>query len=259
MKFCYNSKVMDNSYIVRLDSVRKTFHTGTFRKRKTEALRGIDLSIKEGEIFGILGPNGAGKTTMLNIIVSLLKADSGEVRVMGKNVTFRSDPEIRRLMNMCSGNPNFIWCMTVRETLKFYALLYGVKNAESAIRENIDLLELNDYADVRFDELSTGTKQRLAMAKSLINHPRILLLDEPTLGLDPDIARKTRALIKRLHEGRGITILLTTHYMREAEELCGRIAFIKKGRIMALGTSRELMELTKKEDLEEVFIELAHQ
>jgi len=120
------------------------------------------------------------------------------------------------------------------------------------------MFELNKFARTRYDNLSTGTKQKLALAKSLINSPELLLLDEPTIGLDPDISQKIRKMIKRFQEERKISIVLTTHYMLEAEELCDRIAFIKDGKILALGTSTELREITKTNTLEEAFIELTN-
>jgi len=246
--------------IIETSGITKTFVMGHWKKRRTEALRGVDLCVRTGEIFGILGPNGAGKTTLMNILISLLRSDSGVVRVMGREVTHRFPASIKRRMNMCSGNPNFPWSLRPSEILRFYAMLYGVPRPERdrRIERYLHEFELERYADVHFDELSSGTKQKIALAKSLLNDPEILLLDEPTVGLDPDIALKTRELIRRIHAERGITILLTTHYMREAEELCDRVAFIRQGRMVALGTRDELTAMTKTADLEGVFLELAH-
>lgn len=245
--------------IIELKGIKKTYSSGLLRRVKTAALAGVDLSIQKGEIFGLLGPNGAGKTTLLNIIIGLLETDEGSVKIMGEDVTRRVPDRIRHKMNMCSGNPNFPWCMTVTEILKFYGLLYGLgaRRSSEAAAIWIEAFELDKHADTRFDELSTGTKQRLAMAKSLLNDPAILLLDEPTIGLDPDIARKIRALIKKIHADTSMTIILTTHYMQEAEELSGRIAFIKNGSVTALGTSAQLREMTRQQNLEGVFLELA--
>lgn len=247
--------------IIETTDVIKTFVMGHWRKRRTEALRGIDLQVRRGEIFGILGPNGAGKTTLMNILISLLRPDAGSVRVMGHDVTHRFPAALKRRMNMCSGNPNFPWSLRPPEILRFYAMLYGVcrRECDRRIEQCMRDFELERYVDVHFDELSSGTKQKIALAKSLLNDPDILLLDEPTVGLDPDIALKTRALVRRIHRERGITILLTTHYMREAEELCDRVAFIRQGRIVALGTRDELTAMTRTADLEGVFLELAHQ
>jgi len=247
--------------VIELEGVRKNYSAGFFIRRKSTALTGINLTVKKGEIFGLLGPNGAGKTTLLNLLIGILKPDGGNIRIMSEDVTGNYPRQIKERMNICSGNPNFAWCMTVTEILRFYGMLYErcTKDLEHSIAKYIDIFELSEYADVKFNELSTGTKQRLAMAKSFLNEPEILLLDEPTIGLDPDIARKTRGLIKDIHARKNTTIILTTHYMKEAEELCDRISFIRNGSIIAAGTNEELKGLTQKVDLEGVFLELAHQ
>ncbi|PKN00092.1 MAG: ABC transporter ATP-binding protein [Elusimicrobia bacterium HGW-Elusimicrobia-2] len=245
---------------IEMKSICKTYVTGFFAKRKIVALQDVNFSIRKGEIFGLMGPNGVGKTTLLNILISQLLADSGELWIDGKNYTKEFPVSFKKKINMCSGNPNFPWCMTVKEILKFYSLLYGLSLSDGrmSVERSIQLFELEKYADTRFDEISTGTKQRLALAKSLLNSPEILLLDEPTIGLDPDISIKIREFIKNLHRERNITIVLTTHYMKEAEELCDRVAFIKNGSILAMGTKDELQNHTQKNNLEEVFIELAN-
>lgn len=245
--------------VVDVIGIKKTYSAGIFGSRKTTALAGIDLAIYEGELFGVLGPNGAGKTTLMNIIMGLLRPDAGCVKINGEDTCTMFSHEVRNIMNMSSGNANYPWALSVREMLNFYGMLYGMigKVLSRKVNGLIELLGLEKYADTRFDELSTGTKQRLSIAKSLLNDPEILLLDEPTTGMDPNISARTRMLIKELHESRGITILLTTHYMREAEELCERIAFIKDGKISALGTKDEIKRMTDAHDMEEAFIELA--
>ena len=248
-------------HIIKTKSLSKIYTSGFWGRNKTLALQDITLSIKQGELFGVLGPNGAGKTTLLNIFSSQLIPDSGEVWILDKNVTHKFDNDVKNKINMISGNPNFPWSLTVEENLNFYAMLYNLNRTErkKIISECIDMFELNKFARTRYDNLSTGTKQKLALAKSLINSPEILLLDEPTIGLDPDISQKIRKMIKRFQEERKISIVLTTHYMLEAEELCDRIAFIKDGMILALGTSAELRGITKTNTLEETFIELTNQ
>ena len=226
---------------IDVKDLRKTFFSGWIRKRKKEALRGVDLSVPEGAFWCLLGPNGAGKTTLLSILSNLITPEQGEVRVFGKDLR-RDGAEITRRMNLSSGHANFLWSMTVRENVEYYAMLYGVPRQprKQKVNELLDLFDLHDFARVRFEELSTGTKQKLSLAKALVNDPELLLLDEPTVGLDPDVARRIRETIQRLHKEKGTTILMTTHNMREAETLSERVAFIKEGRIRAAGKPREL-------------------
>ncbi|MCX7697932.1 MAG: ABC transporter ATP-binding protein [Candidatus Goldbacteria bacterium] len=251
---------MDNHTIIKIDNIKKIYTGGLFRKRKVTALNGVSLSIKKGEIFGILGPNGAGKTTLLNILMGQILADDGKISIMGYDTTKRLPDFIKKRMNMCSGNPNFPWSLTIYEALKFYGMLYGFygKSLKTKVEYLIEQFKLTKYRNTQYDELSTGNKQKLALAKALLNDPEILLLDEPTIGLDPDVAKRTRQFIKDLHKKTKITILLTTHYMREAEELCDRIAFINEGEIKALGTKERLKKITKTKSLEEAFIALAN-
>jgi ABC-2 type transport system ATP-binding protein len=228
---------------VDVEDLRKTFISGWFPRRATEALRGVTFSVPRGTIFGLLGPNGAGKTTLLSILATLLLPDGGRAAVLGFDV-IREAGAIRRRINMASGNANFLWSLRPPEILAFYGRLYGLHGR--ALRRKVDELlavcELEPYRRTPYNELSTGLKQRLAFAKSLVNDPELLFLDEPTLGLDPDISIRLRRQIASLRSERGTTILLTTHYMREAEELCDEIAFIKGGRILARGSSEALKE-----------------
>ena len=221
--------------------VTKTFRSGWLRPRETAALRGATLAVPRGAIVGLLGPNGAGKTTFLSILATLLIPDRGTVRVLGLDVV-RDSMALRRRLNMASGRPSFLWSLRVAEIVAFYGRLYGLSGA--ALRARVDALieqyELTPYRRVPYSELSTGLKQRVALAKSLVNDPELLFLDEPTLGLDPDVSMRVRAHIAALRRERGVTILLTTHYMREAEELCDEVAFIKAGRILDAGTPDEL-------------------
>ncbi len=206
---------------------------------KKEVLKNVSLKIDEGEIFGILGPNGAGKTTLISILSTLTIPDSGRVEVFGLDALAEAN-RVKSMVNISSGNPNFPWSLTVYENLRYFSMLYGLKNKEMAIENVIATLEIEPFRNVRFEALSTGTKQRLSLAKALLNEPRLLFLDEPTVGLDPDMAIKIRRVIRRIHEEKGITIVLTTHYMMEAEQLCGRVAFIKKGEIIANAPPSEL-------------------
>jgi ABC-2 type transport system ATP-binding protein len=221
--------------------VTKTFRSGWLRRRETAALRGATLAVRRGTIVGLLGPNGAGKTTFLSILATLLVPDGGQARVLGLDVT-RDAAALRRRINMASGRPSFLWSLKVDEIIEFYARLYGLSGA--ARRRRVDTLieqyELTAYRHAHYSELSTGLKQRVALAKALVNEPELLLLDEPTLGLDPDVSVRVRQHIADLRRDHGVTIVLTTHYMREAEELCDEIGFIKGGRILAHGTADAL-------------------
>jgi ABC-2 type transport system ATP-binding protein len=219
----------------------KTFRSGWFGRRRKQALAGASLEVPRGAIFGLLGPNGAGKTTLLSILATLLLPDSGSAKILGHDVV-REAGAIRRRLNMASGNASFVWSLRPPEVLGFYGRLYGLsgRGLRMKVAELIEQCELGPYVRTEYNELSTGLKQRLAMAKALLNDPEVLFLDEPTLGLDPDVSIRLRAQIASLRRERGTTIILTTHYMREAEELCDEIAFIKAGRILAQGTADAL-------------------
>jgi len=226
------------SLAVEVREVTKTFRSGWLRRRETVALRGATLSVERGTIFGLLGPNGAGKTTLLSILATLLTPDGGQVRVLGHDVVHEA-ARLRHRLNMASGRPSFLWSLRVDEIVSFYGRLYGLYG--QALRRRVDGLidqyELGPYRRAQYNELSTGIKQRVALAKALVNDPELLFLDEPTLGLDPDVSVRVRQHIAALRRERGMTIVLTTHYMREAEELCDEIGFIKAGRILAHGTA----------------------
>jgi ABC-2 type transport system ATP-binding protein len=217
-------------------NLAKTFRSGWIGRRESAALRGVSLTVPRGMIIGLLGPNGAGKTTLLSILATLLLPDRGTATILGHDL-LDEPAAIRRRLNMASGNASFLWSLRTEEILAFYGRLYGLGGRALARRvaELIDRYELTSHRRVLYNELSTGLKQRLALAKSLVNDPELLFLDEPTLGLDPDVSARVRDHIASLRRDRGVTILLTTHYMREAETLCDEIAFIKGGLILARG------------------------
>jgi len=221
--------------------VAKTFRSGWLRRRETPALRGVSLQVRREAIVGLLGPNGAGKTTFLSILATLVTPDAGTARVLGHDVVHDA-ARVRRRINMASGRPSFLWSLRVAEIIAFYGRLYGLAGKPLTRRVDalIEQFELTTHRGAQYNELSTGLKQRLALAKSLVNDPELLFLDEPTLGLDPDVSVRVRQHIRDLRRERGMTIVLTTHYMREAEELCDDIAFIKAGRILAHGTADDL-------------------
>ncbi len=235
---------------IEAEGIVKTFQSGWWHRRVKEVLKGIDLQVEEGEIFGILGPNGAGKTTLLSILSTLLLPDHGSIRILGLD-GLQDGHRIRERINISSGNANFIWSLSVKENLRFYGMLYGLsgKRREEKIQSLIDLFDLKEHLDVPFDRLSTGMKQRLSLAKSLLNDPILLFLDEPTVGLDPGVSLRIRDQICSTQKAKGMTILLTTHNMKEAEALCHRIAFLKDGKILAVGTAEDLKRVVRVGDL----------
>lgn len=210
------------------------------------ALSGIDLKIPKSRIFGLLGPNGAGKTTLISLMATLLRQTKGRIEVLGYD-TIRDFKEIRKRINVASGNPNLIWSLTVYENLRYYSLLYGI-NDKRVVERLIKEFELEEFRNVEFNRLSTGNKQKLILARAFVNDPELVFLDEPTKGLDPPVAKRLREKIKALQRDLGITIVLTTHYMSEAEMLCDRIAFINRGKIVAEGTKEELKRMLKMRD-----------
>ncbi len=208
-----------------------------FKSKK--ALDNINLTIKEGEIFGLLGANGAGKTTLVKILSTLLLPTDGHAYIYGYDVVKEAD-EVRRIINLVSGGetPGY-GILTVKENLWFFSQIYGVKDAKDKITTLIKDMELEEYADIRMHKLSTGYKQRLNLARGFINDPKILFLDEPTFGLDVLNAKHIRSYVKDWVSN-DKSVLLTTHYMAEADEICDRIAIIFRGRIIACDTPKRL-------------------
>jgi ABC-2 type transport system ATP-binding protein len=216
------------------------------------ALAGVDLEVRPGELFGLLGPNGAGKTTLIKILTTLLAPSSGRAFVAGRDVVTEADA-IRPLINMVSGGESSGYgILTVRENLWLFARIYGVAN--KVVRERIDhmlgVVGLADKADSRVTHLSTGQRQKMNFCRGFITDPRILFLDEPTLGLDVTAARAIRAYLREwMAERPERTLLLTTHYMAEADELCDRLAIIDKGRVLACDTPANLKRKVQEHPL----------
>lgn len=235
---------------IKSEGIFKVYRSGWWGKKEKVVLKGINLQVEEGKIFGILGPNGAGKTTLLSILSTLLLPDQGRVEVLGID-NIKNGHRIREKVNISSGNANFLWSLSVKENLHFYGMLYGLtgKRREEKVESLIALFDLEEHCDVPFDRLSTGMKQRLSLAKSLLNDPSLLFLDEPTVGLDPSVSIRIREQIRSIQKDRGMTVLLTTHNMKEAEYLCDRIAFLKEGEILATGSAEELKRMVRVGDL----------
>ncbi len=211
-----------------VSNISKTFKS---KGKDIQALKNVSLEVKPGEIFGLLGPNGAGKTTLINIMLNLLLPDEGSVSILGE----KPSPEILNKINVVAGGSEFHWALTPNDILAFYSEIYNIPNPKERVQELVQMLKIEHLMDRKFSWFSTGERLRVAFAKALLNKPKLLLMDEPTLGLDPDAARQVRKEVQRLNREEGMTILLTSHYMHEVEQLCNRIAFIYKGQIVDTG------------------------
>ena len=225
-------------YVLEVKNLKKTFRS---KNSEVNALNGVNFKLKQGEILGLLGPNGAGKTTTTNIIMGLLKEDSGEVLFFGKK---RCEESMNRI-NTATAYKTLNGVLTIKQNLKVYALMYNVKNADEKIDgllKSFDIFEIKDKLVVN---LSSGQKTRANLCKSLINSPDILFLDEATAGLDPEVAQTVRNVIKKLK----CAVVFTSHIMSEVEELCDRIAFLKKGKILRIGTAKEIKGLIDENTL----------
>ncbi|HEY9788923.1 MAG TPA: ABC transporter ATP-binding protein [Candidatus Obscuribacterales bacterium] len=235
--------------IVQVQNLRKVYDEKT-------ALADVSLAVKRGEIVGLLGANGAGKTTLIHILLGLLKPTSGTVLIFGKDLEHHRISILERC-NFSSAYIHLPHNLKVWENLLVFAKLYQVKNARKKIDHLLDSFEVSHLRNNRTGYLSSGEQTRVNLCKALINDPDLLLLDEPTASLDPDIADKVRKLIKRVQEERNMTILYTSHNMRDVEELCDRVLFLHKGNITAEGSPQEIMDRFKQQSLEDVFINIA--
>ena len=208
---------------------------------KVTAVDGIDLAIPRGEIFGLLGPNGAGKTTTLSMLVTIQKPTGGSARVAGIDVVEKPH-QVRKRVGIVFQEPSLDSILTARENLELHGRLYGVPPSElkPRIKEMLELVHLEKRADDLVKTFSGGMKRRLEIARGLMHKPEVLFLDEPTLGLDPATREHIWEYIRSLRDTRGTTVVLTTHYMEEADSLCDRVAIIDHGKIVALGTPGEL-------------------
>lgn len=208
------------------------------------AVDGINFEIKEGEIFGLLGPNGAGKTTTISMLSTILKPTSGSATINGFNLATQQN-DVRMSIGIVFQDPSLDDELTGRENLDFHGRLYGVNSKErkEKIKAVLELVELEEKADSQVKTYSGGMKRRLELARGLIHMPKILFLDEPTIGLDPQTRRKLWEYIKRINSEKGTTMILTTHYMEEADFLCNRIAIVDKGKIIASNTPEKLKQV----------------
>lgn len=222
----------------------------------TVALNRINIKIHPGELFGLLGPNGSGKTTMIKCLSTILIPDEGTALVNGFDISKETSLVRASLGMVVGGERTLYWKLTARDNLMYFASLYKMqkKQAKKRIKELLENFDLSSRADERLEDYSTGMRQKVAIARALLHNPPILLLDEPTLGLDPNFSRQIRSQIKELSAKHGKTVLLTTHYMDEAEQLCDRVAFINDGNIIAVDTPNRLKAMIKEKELLEVTI-----
>jgi ABC-2 type transport system ATP-binding protein len=214
------------------------------------AVNGINLQIQQGEIFGLLGPNGAGKSTTIRMLCTLLEPTSGSATVNGYDIMRQPNLVRQSLGTVLAGERSIYWKLTAQENLEYFAALYHLpaRIAKRRINELLERMELDDRADDLVEKFSTGMKQRVAISRALLARPPIILLDEPTIGLDPQAARKVRELVLEL-KSEGHTILLTTHYMEEADQLSDRIGIIDQGKIIALDTPQALKERINQKEV----------
>lgn len=235
-----------------LTKVRKGFFR--YEKKTIEALRGVSFTVKRGEIFGILGPNGAGKSTLVRILSTLLLPDSGEARILGFDIVKEREMVRKHIGISLSLEKGFFYKLTASENLRYFGMLYGLEG--SLLKERIEYVlrevGLSKYSDRLYEDMSLGMKARLSIARALLNNPDVLILDEPTLGLDPVTSRRIRGLLLELAHKQGKTILLTTHNMFEAEILLDRVAFLIDGKIIVVDS----IDALKRRVADSIFIEV---
>ncbi len=237
--------------IVSVSGLTKVF-------KKLTAVDHVSFEVRRGEILGLLGPNGAGKTTIIHMLLGLTTPNAGEIRIFGLDLRTHRQ-EILQQVNFSSTYTEMPYSLTIRESLRVFARLYNVPNREEKIRDLLQTFGLLDIKTKQVRTLSTGQRTRLNLCKALINDPRLLLLDEPTSSLDPDIADKTRRFLRMVMTERELSILYTSHNMKEMEEICDRIVFLHKGRILAEGTPDEVVRFFRGKNLEDAFLKVARQ
>jgi ABC-2 type transport system ATP-binding protein len=235
---------------LQITDLVKRYPTGT------EALRGVSLSIEEGEFFGLLGPNGAGKSTLIHCATGLAQPTSGSIRVFGHDAIEHYE-QARAAVGLAPQDLNLDWFLTLEESLDYHGGYFGMrkKDRRERTKELLDTFSLTAKKDDRTRTLSGGMKRRLILARALMHRPKLLILDEPTAGVDVELRLELWHYVQRINS-EGTTILLTTHYLEEAEQLCGRIAFINDGQIVAQGSSQELAAEYGVASLEDAYLEL---
>ena len=236
---------MSNENIVIVEDLEKKYKSGT------HAVKGINFNVRKGEIFGMLGPNGAGKTTTLQMMGTLLGITEGKIKILDYDVSTESSL-VRENIGFALQEAGLDSLSTVRELIAFHVKLFGFRGVEiqERVEQSLSLLDLHEYSDQMIPELSGGTQRRLDLAVSLVHDPKLLILDEPTTGLDPAHRADLWSLLKKLKNEKGITIVMSTHYMEEADFLCDRLAIIDSGEIVAIDTPQKLKKTIGKDRIE---------
>ena len=236
---------MSENNIVVVKDLEKKYKSGT------HAVKGINFEVKKGEIFGMLGPNGAGKTTTLQMMGTLLNITNGKIKILEYDVESDSS-NVRENIGFALQEAGLDSLSTVKELIAFHVKLFGFRGVEidTRVEQSLSLLDLHQYSDQMIPELSGGTQRRLDLAVSLVHDPKLLILDEPTTGLDPAHRSDLWTLLKKLKTEKGITIVLSTHYMEEADILCDRLAIIDSGEIVAMDTPQKLKKTIGKDRIE---------
>jgi len=235
--------------ILEVSHIKKSF--GDFT-----AVHDVSFTVKPGEVVGLLGVNGAGKTTVMSMLLGLITPDAGKISIFGQQFA-KNRIEILRRTNFCTTYAALPSNLKVKHNLRIFARLYGVQKPNQKVDELLELLEITRLADAITGRLSAGESTRVNLAKALLNDPDLLMLDEPTASLDPDIADKVRKLVRQVQRERSPAILYTSHNMRDIEEVCDRVLFLHKGKILTEGTPDEIVAHFDEDDLENVFIKVA--
>ena len=242
---------MNSSIALIAKNVNKIYQQGN---KHVEALKNISLEVKTGEIFGLLGPNGAGKSTFINILAGTVNKTNGFINVWGFDLD-KNPRQVRASLGIVPQEINVDPFFSPKKILEIQAGLYGVKAQDRITDQILELTNLSDKANAYTRNLSGGMKRRLLVAKAMVHQPPILILDEPTAGVDVDLRRKLLESVRELNR-QGVTIIYTTHYLKEASDICDRIAIINRGKLVALNSTQELLK--NNSDLEEVFINLTN-
>lgn len=242
---------MNNQPVLKISNLTKNYG-------ELKAVDGISFEIKPGQIIGLLGPNGAGKTTTINMILGILEPSGGAIEIFGQNMK-EHNCDISQKINFAAVYAHLPGNLSVWQNLYIFGLLYGVLKLKERIKFLLNDFALKDFADTKAGLLSSGELSRLSLAKAVLNEPRLLLLDEPTASLDPNIAREIREKIKGYVEKESVAVLWTSHNMKEIETVCDRVLFLSHGKILLTGDPKLLPAEHGKKDLEELFIAVARE